>query len=266
MKKTSVILWCAGTMLGLASAASGQISYVGGTYSQNFDTLITTGVNQTWTNNSTLTGWHLFRRTAAADATPTAITLYNAADGTNNTGSFISFGTGTATDRALGGTASGGAYFGSPASGAVAGWIAVAFQNDTGETLTNFTVAFNGEQWRNGGNTTAQTMVLEYGFGATFNTVGSWTAPGGNFDWTSVVNTATAAGVDGNAAGLVPGRGGTISNLTWTPGQVLWIRWIENNDAGNDHGLAIDNFSFVPTPGAAALLGIGGLMIGRRRR
>ncbi len=41
---------------------------------------------------------------------------------------------------------------------------------------------------------------------------------------------------------------------------MLWLRWVEINDAGADHGLAIDNFSFaanadvaaVPEAGAAA--------------
>jgi hypothetical protein len=30
--------------------------------------------------------------------------------------------------------------------------------------------------------------------------------------------------------------------LGWNAGDTLWLRWVERNDAGNDHGLAIDNF------------------------
>src|SRR5262249_27115537 len=37
------------------------------------------------------------------------------------------------------------------------------------------------------------------------------------------------------------GRGGTLNNLGWAAGSTLWVRWVENNDAGNDHALAIDN-------------------------
>ena len=246
----------------LATAAGAQISYNGGTYSQNFDSLASAGTNIAWTNDSTLPGWFLF--VSNGNPAPT----YNAGNGGSNTGAFYSFGTTDATERALGGVASGGTYFGSPATGAVAGWIAFAATNNGSGTLSEFTIGFDGEQWRNGGNTTAQAMVLEYGFGATFDTVTTWTAPGGSFDWTSPIATATAAAVDGNAAGLVSGLGGTISSLTWDVGDTLWIRWIENNDAGNDHGLAIDNFSFsaVPAPGAAALLGLGGLLVARRRR
>lgn len=90
-------------------------------YTQSFNTLITSGTNQAWTNDSTLPGWFLFNKNLAA------ISTYSASDGSSHTGSFYSFGTGTNIDRALGGTASGGAYFGTPASGAPAGWIAVAF-------------------------------------------------------------------------------------------------------------------------------------------
>lgn len=246
----------------LATAAGAQISYSGGTYSQNFDSLASTGSNIPWTNDVTLPGWSLFISTGAAAPS------YNANNGGATTGTFYSYGSTDATERALGGLGSGGTYFGSPATGTVAGWIAFAATNDGTSTLTEVTVNFDGEQWRNGGNLNPQTMVLEYGFGATFGAVATWTAPGGSFDWSSPVTGSTAAAVDGNAAGLVSGRGGTISNLTWDVGDTLWIRWIEVNDPGNDHGLAIDNFSFsaVPAPGAAALLGLGGLLVGRRRR
>ncbi len=240
------------------------------TYSQNFDTLTqTTGANSSWTNDSSpLPGWSLYNSGMAG------ITTYIADNGGNPTGGFKSFGANGSSDRALGGLGSGGAYFGSPATGAVAGWLAVAFTNDSGSPLSGFTIGFDGEQWRNGGNTTAQTMVLEYGIGATFVGVSSWTAPHGNFDWTSPIATATAAAIDGNIAGLAPGRGGSIA-LDWAAGSTLWVRWVENNDAGNDHALAIDNLSFsvsgasnnVPVPGSMALVvvGLGGLGLVRRR-
>jgi len=219
----------------------------GSPYSQSFNSLssVNGAANLPWTNDTTIVGWHLFRGTAGAPPA-VAITTYVARDGSNNTGSFYGFGiagVNPITDRALGGIASGGAYFGSPASGAVAGWMAASFQNNTGFLIGSFTVDYTGEQWRNGGNTSAQTMVLEYGFGATFQSVASWTAPGAGFNFTSLINTATAAGLDGNAgANRTTGRGGSVSNLTWAVNDTLWIRWIENNDAGNDHGLALDDF------------------------
>lgn len=256
-----------------AAAASADIVFTGSSYSQNFDTLALNGTNQAWSNDNTLPGWFLYRGPAINVA---AINTYNAGTGTSNTGNFYSFGPAATAERALGGVGSGGTYFNSPSQGAVAGWIAFSITNGTADTMTDVTLGFDGEQWRDGGITSnsavnAQTMVLEYGFGATFTGVTTWFAPGGNFDWSSPVFTSTAttgAGVDGNSAGLVAGRGGTISGLTWNPGDTLWVRWIENNDVNNDHGLAIDNFTFsaTPTPGAAALLGLGVAAAGRRRR
>lgn len=227
-------------MLVNALSAKAQISFTGATYTQDFNSLVTSGTNNAWTNNSTLAGWHLFRQPVPA----TAIILYNSDAGGSSTGTFLSYGSASVTERALGGLGSGGAYFGSPASGAIAGWIGVAFTNNTGSTINEATIGFNGEQWRNGGNATAQTMILEYGFGASFAAVSAWVSPGNTFDWSSVVNSTTAGAVDGNIAGRVSNKGGTINALNWANESTLWIRWVERNDAGNDHGLAIDDFSF----------------------
>jgi hypothetical protein len=253
----------------LAAHAALSVTDTAYTYSQSFDSLATTGTANPWTNDSTLAGWSLFISSLAAPLT------YAAGDGSTNTGAFYSFGATGSSNRALGGLASGGAYFGSPASGALAGYIAVAFTNTSGGALTDFTVKFDGEQWRNGGNTSAQTMKLQYGFGTSFSAVTNWVGPSGNFDWSSPVIGATAAAVDGTMAGLVASRGGTISNLSWANNDTLWIRWIELNDVGNDHALAIDNFSLsvasvtspAPEPGSLALCGLGlALVAGVARR
>lgn len=263
----------AATAIASGAQASIVIGAGGQVYTQNFDTLATTGSSVTWANDSTLAGWSLFRQPAPG----TAITSYAVNDGSSNTGSFYSYGTGTSSDRALGGLGSGGSYFGSPGNPAVAGWIAASFTNTAASALNGFAVQFDGEQWRNGGNATAQSMVLEYGFGSSFGSVATWSAAGSAFNWTSVVNTTTAAAVNGNSAGRVANVGGSITT-PWASGATLWLRWIENNDSGNDHGLAIDNFKLtagsevaaVPVPPSAALmaagLGVVALVVVRRRR
>ena len=253
------------------TAAIAAVSYTtyGATVSQNFDGLLTTGTANAWTNDVTLAGWHLFRQPAAA---PVAIATYSTGTGSSNAGNFYSFGPAANSDRALGGVASGGAYFGSPTTGNVAGWIAVSLTNNTAITLDTVRVGFDGEQWRDGGAPTpvAQTMVLQYGIGATFGAVTTWTAPGSSFNFSSPVfsNTGTGAAVDGNVAGLSAGRGGLISGLAWNAGDTLWIRWVENNDTGNDHGLALDNFTFtaVPEPSAGLLGLIAAAYLPLRRR
>jgi predicted extracellular nuclease len=212
------------------------------TYSQAFDGLALSGSSISWTNDLTLPGWFLFRQPSSSAV---AITAYDAGNGSANSGSFYSFGSTGSSDRALGGLGSNGAYFGSPSSANLAGWIALALTNATNASITSLNLSFSGEQWRNGGNSSAQSMLLQYGFGASFTAVTSWISPGGNFDWTSPIRTTTAAAVNGNSgtAGLVANRGGSLANLNWSAGSTLWFRWIETNDPGNDHGLAIDDVS-----------------------
>jgi hypothetical protein len=259
----------AAALLALAPLASYAVVSITGTqtYTQSFDSLATSGTSNAWTNDSTLAGWSLFNSTGAA------ITAYGGDSGTSNAGNFWSYGSTGSSDRALGGLGSGGAYFGSPASGAVAGYLAVALTNNTGAALDAFNVKFDGEQWRNGGNTSAQPMVVEYGFGSTFGSVASWTAAGAVFDFVSPSVGATAASLDGNVAtNRIANLGGTV-NTSWADGSTLWVRWTERNDTGNDHGLAIDNFSLsvvaVPEPGTYAML-LAGLaavsFIARRQR
>jgi len=266
-----------GTLLGLAGAlpvahAAVSINAGGQGYSQNFDSLATSGATNAWVNDSTLAGWSLFRQPVPG----TAITAYAAGDGSSNSGSFYSFGSAGSSDRALGGLGSGGSYFGSPASGTVAGWIAASFKNSSGSALNGFSLSFDGEQWRNGGNTSAQTTVFEYGYGASFASVASWTAPGGGFDFTSPTHTATAGLLNGNlAANRSAGLGGAVVG-PWSANDTLWLRWIERNDVANDHGLAIDNLRFtagsavtaVPEPTTAALMAAGlvaVVMLSKRR-
>lgn len=220
----------------LASNAEAAVPFTGTAYTQNFDSLGDSGA-LSWANDSTLPGWSLFRRPAPG----TALTSITGGSGGSNAGAFYSFGS-AAGERALGGVGSGGTYWGSPATNSVAGWLAASFTNDTTAEISSFNVSYDGEQWRDGGNTSPQTMVFEYGFGSSFTAVSFWTAPGGTFDFISPHTTATGA-LDGNdAANRVAGLGGTISS-SWPAGETLWLRWIEHNDAGNDHGMAVDNFA-----------------------
>ena len=144
----------------LASYAHAAPVAFNGNYSQNFDTLATSGTSNAWLQGSTLEGWYLYTG-ASAD-----ISTYQAGNGSTNAGAFYSFGATGSPERALGGTASGGAYFGSPLTGAPAGYIALAAVNSTGTAVDSLSINFNGEQWRNGGNASAQSMLMQYGIRA----------------------------------------------------------------------------------------------------
>jgi hypothetical protein len=104
--------------LGLGAVTSqATVSYVGGTYSQNFDSLATSGTSNPFVSNSTLPGWYIVNGdslyggtgpfTLAFPASPVATPNYRAGNGSSNTGAIYSFGTGTEPDRALGSVGSG---------------------------------------------------------------------------------------------------------------------------------------------------------------
>jgi hypothetical protein len=244
----------------LAAAASAQaavsVSSVAFNYSQSFDTLASTG-STAFVNDTTLVGWSLFR----AAGTSLAAT---AGTGSSNAGGFYSFGAAGSTERALGSVASG-------STGTMN--YALALTNNTGVALDSFTLNYDGEQWRNGGVAAAHQLTVQYGFGATFAGVTTWTNAGASFDFTSVVGSTTAAAVDGNVAGRVAGLGGIVAT-NWAPGDTLWVRWTDIDNTGGDHGLAIDNVSFsvttaVPEPSTYAMLlaGLGAVgFMARRRR
>lgn len=227
-------------LLAIPLTAAAQVSYTGGVYVQNFNSLQgttnnTTGV--TWTDNSTLPGWYSSHTTyGVTNGTMggTAATF----DGTsvaNNVGLF-SFGAAAGTDRALG----------SRATSAVAGmtniYYGVRLKNDTAQTITAFSVMFTGEQWHKNGGTTAHTLPLQYQLGATSIAAGTWTAV---TTFSSPVNTATIASLDGNAATNRRGVGAKISGISWAPGAELWIRVADGNESGNEQAMGIDDFHFI---------------------
>ncbi|MBS1715370.1 MAG: hypothetical protein JST30_13655 [Armatimonadetes bacterium] len=242
-----------------AGAHAQVITYTGAVVSENFDTLSNTGTANPWTNGTTVNGWY-------ATNVSGNFTTYRADNGSGNAGALYSFGSTNSSERALGSISSGtpqtitfGAKFNNAASGAV----------------TDFTLSYDGEQWRNGGNTAVQKLVFEYSLNATAINDGlaTWTAVS-SLDFSSPVVGATAAPVDGNVAGKVGINGALLATTlssNWLVGNDLWIRWTDVNDTGNDHGLGIDSVRFtatvVPEPfSLLASLGAVGALLRRRKR
>ncbi len=225
-----------------AEAQCVSLTTLGSPSTQNFTALANAGTNVAWTDNSTIPGWYSTR------------TTYNAGTGSSNTGSLYSFGVAgvnALTDRALGGVGSGG-------TGTF--YWAGCFTNNTGSVLTSVDIAYLGEQWRDGGAVTpvSQTMAVEYQVAAAGTITDAdtpttgWTAAAA-LDFTSPTFTNTGAGVllDGNAAANRTAKAATIT-VSVPIGNQFWIRWRDLNDAGNDHGLAVDDFSVTPQGGANA--------------
>jgi predicted extracellular nuclease len=206
-------------------------------YTQDFNTLAQTGLTNVWTNNVTpLVGWY------AAFQTGT-LTVYRADTGSSNTGALYSYGvagTNPITDRALGSVSSG-----TP----VTIFYAVRFANNTGAPVGSLAIAYNGEQWRNGGNATAQKLTFEYQVAAPATITGANNPTTGwigfpSLDFTGPIATVTAGALDGNAAANRTALSATLTFLIpVAAGQEIWLRWRDINDTGNDHGLAIDDLS-----------------------
>jgi endonuclease G len=220
----------------------GSIMALGVALTENFDTLPSSG-SATWTNNSTIPGWHHARTGTGA--------MIVANDGGNGAGNLYSYGTGTTTDRALGSVGSGNAEAGNFFWG-------VRLQNNTGSTITSLDISYTGEQWRNGG-ATAQTAFFSY-------LVGSPTVTGSlvefqsagvavpSLDFTSLVTGGTAGALNGNLAANRVSLSFTITGLNIPNGTEVMLRWSDPDHASTDHGLAIDDLSVTafgdggPTP------------------
>lgn len=210
------------------------LTTLGTPYTQNFDTLPASG-STTWTNDSNIPGWFHAR-------TGTGTTIV-ANDGSSNAGNLYSYGTGTATDRALGSLGSGNAAIGNLFWG-------VRLQNNTGVTITALDVSYAGEQWRNSA-AAAQTVSFSY-------LVGSPTVTGSlaefqsagvavpSLDFTSPITGGAAGALNGNLAANRTALTFSITGLSIPNGTEVMLRWSDPDHTGADHGLSIDDFSVTP--------------------
>ncbi len=188
-------------------------------YSQSFDSLISSGTNQSWVNAETIPGWYATRETI------------NAGTGSSNSGSLYSFGTTEDTDRALGSVASNGTntiHYGA------------RFFNDTDATISTLSISYIGEQWRNGGNTTQHQLNFAYQIGATDLTSGTW-VDFDRLDFLAPIATSSGGALDGNNSDNRASVADTLTGFSLAPGEEIWLRWTDINESGSDHGLAIDN-------------------------
>jgi hypothetical protein len=206
---------------------------VTGTYSQNFNTLLSTGSVNSWLENSTISNWYSQRTSTS--------TNYAASNGSNTTGGLYSYGSSGIQERALGSIGSGSPTFGgSFAHG-------VLLKNNGSSVLSNLNLSYTLEEWRNGGSNAAQTITVWYKVSSNRDTLLN---PGSNSGWTEVislagsspVSSATSATLDGNNVankltinGIVP--------VNIPASSFIMIRWSDIDHVGSDDGLAIDDVS-----------------------
>ncbi len=235
------LLGLLGLLGGVAGPAAAQISYStsGSVYTQNFDNLLTTVP----ANNSTTANTVLPSGFTVVEAGSNANTTIRVDNGSSGTGDSFLYGATNSNERALG----------SFSSGSLTSIFGAQFVNNTGTTLTQFTLTYTGEQWKDGRSASAVQNVLafSYGLGNTSITTGTFTSvAAGNF--AAPINVAGTSDVtlDGNAAANQTAITFTVMGLNWTAGQNLFIRFSDINEAGNDDGLAVDDLSFSAVAGA----------------
>jgi predicted extracellular nuclease len=236
------------TLLGPALGHA-QISYTGGTYVQNFDTLPATGtyslvgpgphsLASAPVNAAGLPGWSfgLVPGSTAADA------RFTVGSGTTSSGSVFSYGSVSQTERALG----------TLASASVISRFGAILVNDTPNVITRVSIFYTGEQWRYGGSSTVNSLRFSYGIGASSLDEGQFTDVSG-LTFVSPVTAGPTGALNGNLAANRTLLSGTLSGLSWAPGQTLVVRWTDENESGNDNGLAIDDLVLTTDAGTGPL-------------
>ena len=209
-------------------SGTGKISLTSGPYTQNFDTLATTG-----SSNILPAGWFIQETgtSAAADG------KYTAGTGSGNGGDVYSFGAAGSSDRA----------FGTLLSGTNAPTIGASFENDTGGTISQLSIAYTGEEWRLGqAGRGADKLSFQISFDATSLSTGTWTSVSA-LDFSSPDAAGTAGARDGNSLADHSSLSAVLANLNIAAGATFWIRWVDNDASGSDDGLAIDDFSISAT-------------------
>jgi hypothetical protein len=226
MKTKLFILIC----VALPIAATAQISYSGGTYTQDFNTL-ESGV--IYHNYTTLpAGW------VVSKGSYVWTTVTNGYSG--NYGTFCFSSSANDPDKSIGLVigSTGPAYLGA------------RFHNATGVTLTSFSLSYYAEQWAKGAVTsTDQTIPFTYSLDATSLTSGTFVSITA-LDMHSINDgDGVFAALNGNAVSNRQFITSTVSGISWLPDQDLWIRWSGvSHQFTQSHAMAVDDLFFSAVP------------------
>jgi hypothetical protein len=189
-------------------------------FTENFDGLATA------TDSVVPPGW------AFTETGTSANTTYGAGTGSSTTGNTYSFGATGSTERA----------FGALRTSGVAATIGTVVANDAGNTITELTIQFTGEQWRLGALGRVDRLDFGYSTDATSLADGAWLDVDA-LDFVGPVTSGLVGGLDGNAPENQFLVSYTLTGLNLLSGGSLWLRWVDFDASGSDDGLEIDNFS-----------------------
>jgi hypothetical protein len=203
-----------------------SISQLGLPLTENFNTLANT------TSSSILpSGWALLEQGTSVNADG----FYNFSTGSTTAGNSYSFGATSNTERAIGSLTS---------SALDTVFIGAAFTNNTGSTITSLNITYTGEQWRRASRTPSipDTIYFDYSTDATTLDNGTWNSVSQLMFLSPQVGTTTGA-LDGNDPANRQTLNHTITGLNIANGATFRLRWLDEDIAGTDDGIAIDDFS-----------------------
>lgn len=223
-----------------AASVPAQISIttLNTTYTQNFDGM---GVNDLALADDitgSLPGFHALRQ--IGNTNPNLVT---ADDGSGTTPGYMNYGQSLQLDRALG-----------MLPGGPTGWMRVGarFVNNTGVPISSIEVTFTGEQWRNSGSQSPQTLIFAYRKDTSVNDLSTGV-------YTAVPALAFVSPNTGPVAGDVNGNSGanrmTLNAtfaVTMAPGEEIMLRWEHLNDFADNHGLSVDDLFVTAAGGSTA--------------
>jgi hypothetical protein len=164
--------------------------------------------------------------------------------GSSTTGAIYSFGASAVAERALGGVASGNT--GTQTWG-------VCITNNTSADYEDIMVSYVGEQWRAANSVSANTLMFAYTTSTSIAgdlqaNVGAESGDDAAIGWLDVAalhfvspTVSDAGAIDGNDDANRVAISHTIPDLIIAPSETLCIRWWDIDNAGADHGLAVDD-------------------------
>lgn len=229
---------------------SAQLGYSGGVVSQDFDSLPVFGdfvfsdkgpydlIDAPFSASGT-EGWSVYQNSGNP-------LKFSPGDGGVKTASLYSLGKFGDSERSLGHIS---------ASSRKARY-ALILRNDTGSTITEFTAAYVGEQWRNGGSENLNNVTFWYLLKPSIpdiaSTAGRAYVPALNL--VSPVSSAAQEPLNGNLPENRTDVGATVTGINWPADEFLALVWQDEDDPSefsegeSDDALAIDDVLFYAPP------------------